>query len=235
MHSTAWCGPQSKSGRTVLREAIQKSIAGGRQAYATEKRRADTAARLTCTMRPTPLNHEEVPERLETFPMEGEDVRPAEPAPSFVVASNLVHIGGGILRGRRHRRAHALCAPAADQIPLESSRLGRCCLFQPCKRQDHLSAHPRTNSGARVDPGSRVCGPNRKVRRDLSSEPAGVWGSWSSRPRPQLSFCAGGVFVHRLVRGPGTRDFARTSLAHRAEGRGCYSYTTLARLALFYV
>ena len=188
VHSSAWCGPQSKSGRTVLREAIQKSIAGGCQSYATEKRRADTAARLTCTIRPTPLNHEEVPERLATFPMEGEDVRPAEPAPPFVVASNLVHIGGGILRGRRHRRAHALCARAADQIPLESSRLGPCCLFRPCKRQDHLCAHPQTNSGARMDPGSRVCGPVRKVRRDLSSELAGVGGSCSLLPRPQLSF-----------------------------------------------
>ena len=167
--------------------------------------------------------------------MEGEDVRPAEPAPPFIVASNLVHIGEGILRGRRHRRAHALCVRAADQIPLESSRLERCRLFQPCKRQDHFCVHPQANSGARMDPGSRVCGPDRKVRRDLSSELAGIWGSWSLRPRPQLSFCTGSVFVHRLVRGPGTRDFARTSLAHRAEGRGCFSYTTLARLALLHV
>ena len=60
-----------------------------------EMRRADTAARLTCTMRLMPLSHEEVPEMFATFLMEGEDVRPAEQAPPFIVASNLVHIGGG--------------------------------------------------------------------------------------------------------------------------------------------
>ena len=92
MHSAAWCGPQSKSSRTVLQEAIQKSIAGGRQAYATERRRADTAARLTCTMRRVPHNHEEVPERVATFLMEGEDVRPAEPAPPRFVIGDFVHI-----------------------------------------------------------------------------------------------------------------------------------------------
>ncbi len=92
VHSTAWCGPQSKSGRTVLREAIQKSIAGGRQAYATEKRRADTMARPVDTTTATPPSHEKVSEGLAKLPMDCEEGRPAEPAPPPFVAGDHVHI-----------------------------------------------------------------------------------------------------------------------------------------------
>ena len=38
-----------------------------------------------------------------------------------------------------------------------------------------------------------------------------------------------------MVRGPGTRDFARTCLARWAEARGGYRYKMLAGLALFHV
>ncbi len=90
LYSMAWTAEQKRQDR--LQKAIQKRIAGGRQVYITQQRRADTTTRLTDTTRVAPPSHEEVLERLETLSMEREDVRPAAPEPPPFVVGDLVHI-----------------------------------------------------------------------------------------------------------------------------------------------
>ncbi len=108
--------------------------------------------------------------------------------------------------------------PCLHLIKCHGGRLGWNVFFllEPCEKQDHLRAHPHSKSGARVGPGSGDRGPNRKIRGDLSLEPAGVWGSWSLRPFRQLRFATGiPVFDFPFGRRLGARDFARTFLMGR--------------------
>ena len=118
-------------------------------------------------------SREEVQDKLETLRMEREDVRPAAPEPLPFVVGDLVHIRS------EFRGAFGIDvpmrAPAADQIPRGWSPLGCCLQFRPCKGQTYFNVHPHYNLDARMSPGSRVHGPKWKVRRGLSSEPAGFW------------------------------------------------------------
>ena len=98
LYGMVWTAEQKRQDR--LQEAIQKRIASGHQAYATEKRRAGATAWLTGTMREALPDHEHAVEQFET----------AGPAPPRFVTVDLAHIRSGILR-------HALSAPAADQVP----------------------------------------------------------------------------------------------------------------------
>ena len=110
--------------------------------------------------------------------------------------------------------------------------------FGPGHAEGKTRVHHQSNFGARVGSGFQVCGPNRKILGGLPLELARVLAYSIGLPGHVrgVHFVFGFVFlIARLVRGPGTRDFARTCLARRAEGRGGYSYKTLARLALFHV
>ncbi len=107
--------------------------------------------------------------------------------------------------------------------------------FGPGHAEGKTRVHHQSNFGARVGSGFQVCGPNRKILGGLPLELARVLAYSIGLPGHVrgVHFVFGFVFlIARLVRGPGTRDFARTCLARRAEGRGGYSYKTLARREL---